>query len=150
RLRGGARPRAGRVRRAARADPRGDGAVSLPPGARVLERCGGGDINEAWRVALADGREAFVKTRAQARPGEYELEAFGLRWLAEPGALRLPQVLEVGEGYLALEWVQAGRLDSAGAQELGRGLAVIHRAGAPCFGDPRSAPRRGGEPTRFG
>ncbi len=33
------------------------------------ERVGGGDINEAWRVVLADGREAFVKTRAGRRAG---------------------------------------------------------------------------------
>ena len=68
--------------------------MSLPPGASVLARVGGGDINEAFRVRLADGREAFVKTRADAAPGEYAAEAAGLRWLAEPGALRTPRVLE--------------------------------------------------------
>ncbi len=66
---------------------------------------GGGDINEAYRVTLEDGGEAFVKTRADAARGEYEAEAAGLRWLAEPGALRTPAVLEVDERYLALEWV---------------------------------------------
>jgi fructosamine-3-kinase len=33
-----------------------------------------------------------------------------------------------------------------GAEELGRGLARLHAAGAPCFGDPR----RGGDPQRGG
>jgi fructosamine-3-kinase len=108
--------------------------VTLPAGARVLGRVGGGDINEAFRVSLADGREAFVKTRADAAPGEYAAEAAALRWLAEPGGVRTPGVLDVGDGYLALEWIERGSLDAAGAEELGRGLARTHLAGAPCFG----------------
>jgi fructosamine-3-kinase len=108
--------------------------VTLPHGARVLGRVGGGDINEAFRVSLADGREAFVKTRADAAPGEYAAEAAALRWLAEPGGVRTPGVLDVGDGYLALEWIERGSLDAAGAEELGRGLARTHLAGAPCFG----------------
>jgi fructosamine-3-kinase len=113
--------------------------VSLPAGARDVRRVSGGDINEAFRVVLRDGREAFVKTRADARPGEYAAEAAGLQWLAEPGALRTPRVLDVDEGYLALEWIAPGRLSAEGEQELGRGLAATHAAGAPGFGSFRAA-----------
>jgi fructosamine-3-kinase len=109
-------------------------AASLPPGASDARSIGGGDINDAYRVVLSDGRVAFVKTRAGAAPGEYAAEAAGLRWLAEPGALRTPDVLDVADGYLALEWVQAGDLDPAGGEVLGRGLASTHAAGAPRFG----------------
>src|SRR5207248_11758111 len=83
---------------------------------------------------LADGRDAFVKTRVDAAPGEYAAEAAGLRWLAEPDALRTPAVLDVADGYLALEWVSSGMLSEAGAEELGRGLAATHAAGAETFG----------------
>jgi fructosamine-3-kinase len=124
--------------------------VSLPPGATDARRVGGGDINEAWRVTLADGRTAFVKTRADAGPGEYAAEAAGLRWLAEPGALRTPRVIDLGGDYLALEWIEPGRLDTAGAEELGRGLAATHAAGAPDFGDPQLGGSRTGVPSRFG
>lgn len=135
--------------------PQGSGAgflpesgAALPPGVREATRVGGGYINEAFRVVLADGRAAFVKTRADAAAGEYAAEAAGLRWLAEPGALRVPRVLDVGERYLALEWVgsspegessPSGSLSDTGAEELGRGLAAIHAAGAPCFGWTREA-----------
>jgi fructosamine-3-kinase len=108
--------------------------MTLPLGASVVARVGGGDINEAFRVKLASGGEAFVKTRADAADGEYAAEAAGLRWLAQPGALRTPRVLEVGRDYLALEWIERGSLDAAGVEELGRGLALTHAAGAPGFG----------------
>jgi fructosamine-3-kinase len=109
--------------------------VSLPRGAREARPLGGGDINEAFRVVLRDGSEAFVKTRPGVPPGEYAAEAAGLRWLAEPGALRTPRVLDVDDGYLALQWIEPGRLDAAGEQELGRGLAAMHSAHAPRFGE---------------
>jgi fructosamine-3-kinase len=109
--------------------------VSLPAGATDPRRVGGGDINQAWHVRL-DGEDAFVKTRPDAGEGEYALEAAGLRWLGEPQALRVPRVIELADDYLALEWVEPGGLSPEGAEELGRGLAAIHAAGAPSFGDP--------------
>ncbi len=100
------------------------------------ERVAGGDINDAWRIELADGTRAFVKARAGARPGEYATEAAGLAWLAAAGGLPVPAVLAAGEGFLALEWLDEGRLDAAGEEALGRGLARLHVAGAPAFGAP--------------
>ncbi len=108
--------------------------MSLPPGAREARAVGGGDINEAFCVRLAEGREAFVKTRKDAERGEYATEAAGLRWLAQADGLRVPAVLEVSESYLALEWIEPGQLDATGEEELGRGLAATHAAGAPGFG----------------
>jgi fructosamine-3-kinase len=108
--------------------------VSLPPGARKARPVGGGDINEAFAVVLRDGSKAFVKTRADAAPGEYAAEAAGLRWLAEPNALRTPRVLDVDDGYLALEWIEPGRMGAEGEEQLGRGLAATHLAQAPGFG----------------
>ncbi len=114
--------------------------MSLPPGASDPRPVGGGDINDAYRVTLADGRDAFVKTRAQTIPGEYASEAVGLRWLAEPGLVRTPAVLDQDEGYLALEWIERGSLSEQGAEELGRGLAGTHLAGAESYGAPPGAP----------
>jgi fructosamine-3-kinase len=115
---------------------------------------GGGCINEAWAVEFADGGQAFVKTRVDVSPDEFATEAAGLRWLAEPGAIGIPAVLAAGGGnrpFLALEWVEEGRLDPAGEEALGQGLARLHAAGAPAFGAaPPGAP--GGEtaPLRLG
>jgi fructosamine-3-kinase len=55
-------------------------------------------------------------------------------------------VIELGEDYLALEWIEPGRLDSAGVDELGRGLAATHAAGAAAFGDPYPVGTGDGDP----
>jgi fructosamine-3-kinase len=98
----------------------------------------GGDINEALAVELEGGARVFVKGRDGAGPGEFAAEAEGLRWLAAPGGLRTPEVLDVDDDWLALAWIDPGRLDAAGEEELGRGLAVTHAAGAEMFGAPTS------------
>src|SRR5262245_39576257 len=89
-------------------------------------------------MTLADGRELFVKHRRGAAPGMYAAEAAGLAWLAEAGALRTPAVVAVGDErpprFLALEHVPRGRPAPSHDEELGRGLAAVHRAGAPSFG----------------
>ena len=92
----------------------------------------GGDINQAFAVETAAGARAFVKTRSGAAAGEYEAEAAGLGWLAE-GEVRVPEVLAVSSdpAFLALEWVEPGRLSTAGAEQFGRGLARLHALGAP-------------------
>jgi len=113
-----------------------EAAVAAAAGAEVTgsRRVSGGSINDALRVELADGRRAFVKTRSDPRPGEYAAEAASLAWLAEPGAVRLPAVIGVGEDFLAIEWIDTGPLDEAGEEALGRGLAAMHAAGAGAFG----------------
>jgi fructosamine-3-kinase len=126
-------------------------AIEVGTGARVTaaEACRGGDINRAWKLDLAwpgsSRGSAFLKTRADAPPGEFEREAAGLRWLGEAKGLRVPETLVVvdppGPGDasrgLALEWVDAGGPFPATAwEEFGRGLAVTHGAGAARPGAP--------------
>lgn len=126
-------------------------AIEVRTGARVTAAaaCRGGDINRAWRLDLAwqgDRRgSAFLKARAGAPPGEFEREAAGLRWLGEAGGLPVPEPLavidppgaaEASRGLL-LEWVDAGGSLAATAwEELGRGLAITHSAGADHPGAP--------------
>jgi fructosamine-3-kinase len=109
------------------------GAAAGSPVA-ASRRIAGGSINEAYKVDFEDGRRAFVKTRPGAPAGEYAAEAAALAWLSEPGAVRVPAVIACSERFLALEWVEPGRLDAAGEEDLGRGLAGLHGAGAAGFG----------------
>jgi fructosamine-3-kinase len=104
---------------------------------RAATPVAGGDLNVAERCELADGRTAFVKTRQGADPDEWRTEAAGLAWLGAAtaaGGPRVPEVLEVGETFLALAWVDGHARPEPAA--LGRSLAHLHAAGAPGFGAP--------------
>lgn len=95
---------------------------------------GGGDVAESYRMMLGDGRTVFAKTHGDPPPNFFETEAAGLDWLRAADAVAVPQVLAVGVGMLVLEWIDEGRPTSATDSSLGRGLAALHRSGAPCFG----------------
>jgi fructosamine-3-kinase len=110
---------------------RGDISKALGSDIVRAESVSGGDINDAFRVELADKRVVFVKSHDDAPPGMFAAEAAGLEWL-RVGPLRVPRVLAVGDEWLALEWLElGGRPDSAA---LGRGLAELHRMSPPTFG----------------
>ncbi len=118
-------------------------AAQLGEPVRSLRPVAGGDLNEAFAAELAGGRRVFVKTATDAAPGAYAAEASGLRWLAAAGALPVPEVLAVADAaqeprFLALEWVEAGSSGPATFEQLGRGLATLHAAGAPAFGGERA------------
>ncbi len=109
-------------------------AVGAP--VRSSSRVHGGDVALAYRCELADGRRVFAKTHLRPPPGFFSTEASGLTWLAAPAVVPVAEVLAVSDGdpaFLALSWIDTGggRPDEA---RLGRQLAALHRAGAPCFG----------------
>jgi fructosamine-3-kinase len=85
-------------------------------------------------VTFADGRAAFAKTFS-GQPEMFDAEARSLAWLAAGGAA-VPAVLGVGADVLVLEWLAADGPSPGAAQDLGRGLAMQHAAGADCFGAP--------------
>src|SRR3954469_7822501 len=138
RLRARGRPRAGGGGGAAGGaggrGPRVKEALAAALGEPVadLTPVAGGDLNAAYRATLAGGRRGFANHSPDATPGAYAAEAAGLRWLAEPCALPVPEVLAAEEAFLALAWVDGGGRPAAEA--LGRGLAGVHRAGAPAPG----------------
>jgi fructosamine-3-kinase len=97
----------------------------------------GGDINQAFRVELADGRRVFVKHRADAPAGMFPTEGWGLDWLRVPDGPRIPAVVAVNDEpprFLALEWIERGAPASDHDEALGRALAALHRTGPASFG----------------
>jgi fructosamine-3-kinase len=94
----------------------------------------GGCISEAGRVALADGRVVFAKSAAGLPPDLLAVEADGLAWLREAGAVHVPAVLALTEAALVLEWIDVGARSPDSDELLGRGLAGLHAAGADAFG----------------
>jgi protein-ribulosamine 3-kinase len=106
---------------------------------RSAAKVSGGDINDAFELGLTDGRSVFLKTNSRAPPTMFAAEAEGLEFLRTAQALRVPEVLAVSsaddaEPFLLLEFVRSARRRSQFDAELGRGLSVLHRFGAPEFG----------------
>jgi fructosamine-3-kinase len=119
----------------------------------------GGSTCTASRLTLDDGSSVFAKTwphrpgppvptgpaepglggshaRSSPPAGFFTAEADGLRWLREPGAVPVPEVIVATPDLLALEWVEPAPATADAADRLGRDLAALHRAGAPAFGAP--------------
>jgi fructosamine-3-kinase len=116
-------------------------AIGEALGAPVVgaRRIAGGDINEAYQIALADGRRLFAKTNRRSPRGMFAAEARGLAWLAGAAALRVPAVIAAsaegaGPQFLILELVSSSAPAPDFDERLGFGLAALHRAGAPGFG----------------
>ncbi len=94
----------------------------------------GGDICTSTRLRLAGSGSALIKTRPHAPADFFPSEARGLEWLGAAGGVPVPDVLAAEADCLILRWVEPGRPTGEAAENLGRGLAVTHKAGAPAFG----------------
>lgn len=108
-------------------------------GAKVssTQAVGGGDINDAFCASVEGGGRVFVKSHPNPPPDMFSVEAKGLAWLRDASALRVPRVLATSDldpAFLALEWIEPGPRLPEFEELVGRGLAELHRFGAPCFG----------------
>ena len=102
---------------------------------------GGGCINEARRVELADGTAAFVKWNEHVAPSAFEAEALALVALGVSDRVRVPQPLawsdgsgEADLGWLAMECIERGRPGRDFMARLGEGLAEIHASVGEGYG----------------
>lgn len=111
---------------------------------------GGGSINRAAILELADGRRFFVKSNTDGGPDGrlphlFERETEGLAALAAVGALRVPRGARAGGGdgeappFLLMEAIPTSSAppDAAFFAEFGRRFARLHReSAAERFGFP--------------
>ncbi len=89
----------------------------------------GGSISRS--VVLAEGkRRYFVKLGAPQRRAVFDAEMAGLKLLAEPGSLRVPEPICVGElpeaCFFVLEYIGFASGGANGDRRLGEALAAIH------------------------
>ena len=91
---------------------------------------GGGDISAAWRLSGEEG-DIFLKTGGIDSAEMFSAEAEGLQEIAESNAIRVPNVLAIGQtadtAYLALEWLSFDRPSADTERQLGERLAAMHR-----------------------
>jgi fructosamine-3-kinase len=112
--------------------------AALGVSVKHVERVSGGDINDAYALTCGSGEKLFVKTKVNAPATMYAREAEGLSFLREASAVRVPEVRLVSEQMLVLEWIDARGKSAKFDEELGRGLAHVHRFGAPSYGLDKS------------
>lgn len=107
---------------------------------------GGGCINPSARVDMEGGERFFLKWNDAASEEMFAAEADGLRALAAPGALRVPEVVGWGgacsaedPGWLLMEFISTGAPGPAYGSQLGEGLAQLHSSpGSTTFGWTRN------------
>ena len=122
-------------------------AIELDAGIVRATSVHGGDVAISFRLELDDGRRVFAKTHASAPANHFSTEAASLAWIRGAPDIGVPDVLAVSDDppFLVLEWIDEGGAVADTEISLGRGLASLHRAGAPRFGreDRRSTGSRG-------
>jgi fructosamine-3-kinase len=105
--------------------------------AAIPRPVGGGDISAAWRLDT-DGSELFLKTGPASSIEMFAAEAEGLAEIASAKAVRVPDVLAIGQAadnaFLALEWLSLARTDTKSERLLGEQLAKMHRTVKDRFG----------------
>ena len=107
----------------------------LPDPIRELDALGGGSIGESYCADLASGERFFVKHYPHGPEGLVGAEARGLRWLSEANALPTAQVVTASDdnALLVLEWIESAPPCGEFAENLGRGIARLHRFGAVSY-----------------
>ena len=88
----------------------------------------------AREVQLSTGDRVVAKSHDL--PGAARAEAASLEWLAEPGFVAVPRLRASNDSWLVTDLVASGSSNRKAAENLGRGLARLHAAGAPAFGSP--------------
>jgi fructosamine-3-kinase len=116
-------------------------AGGAPDRIERIDPVGGGDVAQALCVQWRGGGRCFAKLQPREPTGVLAAEAEGLAWLREAKAMRIPAVEALGETrshqVLLLEWIEPGAPAPDHDEQLGRGLAALHRFGAPGFGFAR-------------
>ncbi|MEX0790415.1 MAG: fructosamine kinase family protein, partial [Actinomycetota bacterium] len=88
----------------------------------------------AYEVRLAGGGRVVAKSHEE--PNAVRAEAASLLWLAAPAVVPIPRLLAENARWLVTDLIRPGSPERRAAEELGRGLARLHAAGAPAFGSP--------------
>lgn len=80
--------------------------------------------------------DTHTKRADPNRAWALEVEAAGLRWLADAGGAAVVEVISQAPGKLVLQRLHSTSPSRSDAEDFGRALAHTHLAGAPAYGSP--------------
>jgi fructosamine-3-kinase len=102
---------------------------------RAARPIAGGCISPAWRADLENGTTIFIKSLGGSGPsGLFQAEAMALQHLRAARVVRVPEMLHVAAGWIALEWLPPSAGTADDWSRLGRGLALLHRTSRRAYG----------------
>ena len=92
----------------------------------------GGDINDAYLVALEDGQKVFLKVNTPGNAAFFSAEQAGLEALRKTDAIGVPKAITAGVSrdcsFLIMEYLEAGPRRPDYWERFGRQLATMHKA----------------------
>jgi len=96
----------------------------------------GGCVNQAVRLSTDKGNYFLKWNNTQV--DMFEKESLGLKYLSNFGKINIPQVFQSGElhskGFLLMEYIAPGKMDKIFWEQLGNGLAELHKVTNDQFG----------------
>ena len=95
----------------------------------------GGDINQAYQLALTDGTQIFMKANAKENLSFFTAEANGLAVIAQTGTISTPRILctgtdscQGGYSFLLMDLITCRSRAKDYWEVFGRELAALHQA----------------------
>jgi protein-ribulosamine 3-kinase len=93
---------------------------------------GGGCISNAEKLVMQSGRSFFLKSGA--RNSMFINESNGLRELAKPSVIRVPEVVLAEQEFILMEYIIQGSRKAGFFESFGRQFARLHRCHSDSFG----------------
>ena len=101
---------------------------------KSMSSLSGGCISDAYKLTTIEGSNYLLKYYPGISDDMFEKEANGLRELAKPNAIRIPEVLSVDKDYILLEFISSGSKKKNFFEDFGRKFAEMHKYSADEFG----------------
>ena len=96
----------------------------------------GGCINQAVKLTTTKGKYFLKWNKDQA--DMFEKESLGLKLLTKTAKVNIPEIYQSGElqgnGYLLMGYIEPGKMDGVFWEQLGDGLAELHKVSYDQFG----------------
>lgn len=94
----------------------------------------GGCISDAYKITTSDNSNFLLKYHPGISDDMFEREANGLKELAKPNSIRIPDVLGVDKDYILLEFISSGSKKKNFFEDFGRRFAEMHKYTSDEFG----------------
>lgn len=94
----------------------------------------GGCISDAYKISLQDNRNLFLKINSSLPQDMFQKEANGLKELAKPNVIKIPNVIAVNDTFILLEFIENGIKQKNFFEDFGRAFAEMHKYTSSSFG----------------